>query len=180
MGVQTRNFKNNVFFGLPVPTQVSSSDNQIITSNPLFVNPGQGTFGINSLLDGYKLQVNSPALSNGILVSSNGGKDFWQNTVSSLTVPNRGVYEGVGILSTESWASNSLKVYPNPVTGILNISNTQDITSVRVINMLGQELLRKDVQAETAQVDLSNFTNGTYFVQVVSGSATKMVKVIKI
>jgi hypothetical protein len=180
VGVQTRNFKNNVFFGIPVPTQVSSSDNQILTSNPLFVNPGQGTLGINSQLDGYKLQVNSPALASGRLVSNNGGKDFWQNTVSSLTVPNRGAYQGAGILSTESWATNSLKVYPNPVTGILNVSNIQDITSVKVINMLGQELLGKEVNDSTAQIDLSNFTNGTYFVQVISGSATKTVKVIKI
>lgn len=179
VGIQTRNFKNNVFFGIPVPTQVSSTDNQILTSNPLFVNPGQGTFGINALLDGYKLQVNSPALASGRLVSNNGGKDFWQNTVSSLTVPNRGAYQGAGILSTESWTSSFLKVYPNPVTGILNVSNTQEIASVKVINMLGQELLSKEVNDSAAQIDLSNFTNGTYFVQVISGNATKTVKVIK-
>ena len=97
-GVQTRNFKNNVFFGIPVPTEIN--DNLIVTSNPLFVNPGTGSSGtgilsINSL-DGYKLKLGSPALANGKVVSTNGGKDYFGNSVSSSANPNRGAFEGLG------------------------------------------------------------------------------------
>jgi hypothetical protein len=49
-----------------------------------------------------------------------------------------------------------------------------------VINMLGQELLSKEVNAATAQIDLSNFTNGSYIIQITIGSTAKTVKVIKI
>ncbi len=175
---QTRNFQNNVFYGNH-PSNEPADVNKLIT-DPLFVNPGQGAVGRNSLLDGYKLQVNSPALASGRVITTNGGRDFWMNNVNSITAPNRGAYQGAGLLSNESWESNSVKVYPNPVKGILNLSYSETINSVKVVNMLGQELLSKEVNAATAQIDLSNFTNGTYLVQMTSGETTKTVKVIKI
>jgi hypothetical protein len=175
---QTRNIQNNIFYGTH-PSNEPADPNKL-TTNPLFVNPGQGTAGINALLDGYKLQVNSPALASGRVITTNGGRDFWMNNVNSITAPNRGAYQGAGLLSNESWESNSVKVYPNPVKGILNLSYSEAINSVKVINMLGQELLSKEVNAATAQIDLSNFTNGSYIIQITIGSTAKTVKVIKI
>jgi hypothetical protein len=175
---QTRNIQNNIFYGTHPSNEPADSNK--LTTNPLFVNPGQGTAGINALLDGYKLQVNSPALASGRVITTNGGRDFWMNNVNSITAPNRGAYQGAGLLSNESWESNSVKVYPNPVKGILNLSYSEAINSVKVINMLGQELLSKEVNAATAQIDLSNFTNGTYIIQITIGSTAKTVKVIKI
>lgn len=175
---QTRNIQNNVFYGTH-PSNEPSDPNKL-TTNPLFVNPGQGSIGINSLLDGYKLQVNSPALASGRVIATNGGRDFWQNTVNSITAPNRGAYQGAGLLSNESWEVTSVKVYPNPVTGILNLSNSENINSVKVFSMLGQELLSKEVNAENVPIDLSNFTNGTYLIQVTSRNLNKTIKVIKI
>jgi hypothetical protein len=99
-GVQTRDFKNNVFYGLPVPAEVSSNGNQILTSDPLFVNPGSGSSETGSLsinsLEGYKLKVGSPALANGKIISANGGFDYFGNSFSSTATPNRGAYEGAG------------------------------------------------------------------------------------
>jgi hypothetical protein len=46
--------------------------------------------------------------------------------------------------------------------------------------MLGQELLSNEVNAATAQIDLSNFTNGTYLIQVTSENNIKTLRVIKI
>jgi len=175
---QTRNFQNNVFYGTH-PSNEPADPNKL-TTNPLFVNPGQGAVGRNSLLDGYKLQVNSPALASGKVIATNGGRDFWMNNVNSITAPNRGAYQGVGLLSNESWDAAALKAYPNPVTGILNLSYTQDITTVKVYNLLGQELLSKEVNANSAQIDLSDFTNGTYLIQVTSENKIKTLRVIKI
>ena len=175
---QTRNIQNNVFYGTH-PSNEPADVNKLIT-DPIFVNPGQGTNGINALLDGYKLQVNSPALASGKVITTNGGRDFWMNNVNSITAPNRGAYQGAGLLSNESWESNAVKVFPNPVKGILNLSYSDVINSVKVINILGQELLSKEINAETAQIDLSSFNNGTYLVRMTSGTSTKTIKVIKI
>jgi hypothetical protein len=45
--------------------------------------------------------------------------------------------------------------------------------------MVGQELLNKEVNANSTQIELSNFANGAYFVQVKSGTAMKTVRIIK-
>ena len=45
--------------------------------------------------------------------------------------------------------------------------------------IVGQELLSKKVNSSTAQVDISNFANGSYFIQVTTETAMKTVRVIK-
>lgn len=69
--------------------------------------------------------------------------------------------------------------YPNPTSDIVNISYADEITQVRVFNMLGQEVVAKKVNATTTQIDLSQFASGTYFVEVTSDQVSKTVKVIK-
>ena len=86
----------------------------------------------------------------------------------------------ITILSNQDFVITEFSYYPNPVKDIFNLSYSQEMNRVKVINMLGQEILSKEVNASTAQIDLSNFTSGTYFVHVTSGSATKTVKVLKI
>jgi hypothetical protein len=69
--------------------------------------------------------------------------------------------------------------YPNPTSDVVNISYADEITQVRVFNMLGQEVITKQVNATTAQIDLSQFASGTYFVEVTADEVSKTVKVIK-
>jgi len=70
-------------------------DDYKVTNDPLFVNAGSGSIGRNSL-DGYKLRLGSPCLTKGKVISNNGGKDYWQNPVSSTNPPNIGAYNGSG------------------------------------------------------------------------------------
>ena len=77
-------YANNVFYGnhnASEPTGINK-----LTSNPLFVNPGS--------VDGYKLQLGSPALSTGAPIGSNGGRDYIGNSVASSGAPDRGAYQG--------------------------------------------------------------------------------------
>ncbi len=90
-------FDYNVFYGNHPASE--PADAHKLTSNPLCVNPNTGGNGLNTV-DGYKLQSGSPALGSGRLVSNNGGKDFWGNTVSSSAAPNRGAYNGAGVGAT--------------------------------------------------------------------------------
>lgn len=95
-GTQTRYISNNLFYGNHPSAEPVDANK--LTSNPLFVNPGSGTTGINSL-NGYKLQIGSSAIGNGSLISNNGSKDYFGNNVSSSIAPNRGAYEGLGLTS---------------------------------------------------------------------------------
>jgi hypothetical protein len=174
---QVRNFKNNIFYGTHPSGE--PQDSAKLTSNPLFVNPGFGEIGINSLLDGYKLQPNSPAISSGKVVTNNGGFDFYGNTVSPTAIPNRGIYEGSGILNTNTWDKNSLKVFPNPVEAVLNISNSTIINSVKIFNLLGQCLISDFPNALTSSINMNQLPKGTYCVQIEAVEMKKNIKVIK-
>lgn len=83
------------------------------------------------------------------------------------------------VLSNEDFNSNSFTAYPNPVRDILNISYTSEISSVRVINMIGQEVISRNINATSTQVDMSELSAGTYIVNVTVGDSVKTLKVVK-
>lgn len=82
-------------------------------------------------------------------------------------------------LGNESFDSSSFRFYPNPVNDVLNLSYSQNINKVQVINILGQEVKTVTMDANQAQVDMSNLPSGTYLVKVTSDNQVKTVKVIK-
>lgn len=112
----------NMFYGTHPYSE--PSDAHKLTSDPKFVNPGSAGDGI-STCSGYKLQAGSPALNSGSLISNNGGKDFFGNTVSSSAAPNRGAFGGAlsdyiipytisnGNLQGLTVGSNSFSVFTN-------------------------------------------------------------------
>ncbi|MGV7106795.1 T9SS type A sorting domain-containing protein, partial [Flavobacterium sp. U410] len=74
---------------------------------------------------------------------------------------------------------DSFKAYPNPVKDILNLEYSSDITEIRVINLLGQEVLVQKANATSTQVNMTNLAAGTYIVNVQVGDTVKTLKVIK-
>jgi hypothetical protein len=144
LGVQTRNFKNNIFYGIPVESQIV--DAQILTTDPQFVDPGKGTIGINALLDGYKLKSTSPALANGKIISPNGNQDFFGNLLNTISAPNRGVFQGAGVLGLTDWKTNTLRIYPNPIRNnqfTLAVPNQMSgALTVEIYNLIGQSLYK--------------------------------------
>lgn len=74
--------------------------------------------------------------------------------------------------------SASVLIYPNPATNQVSISLSPDIESatVRVLNMMGQEIASEQVNAHTlTQLDVSSYAKGMYTV-VVEGNKTKAFK----
>lgn len=82
-------------------------------------------------------------------------------------------------LANQDFDMTQFSYYPNPVIDLLNVSYSQDMTNVKVFNIIGQELLDKDINATTAQIDMSSYVNGAYFIQVSTTNAIKTVRVIK-
>lgn len=82
-------------------------------------------------------------------------------------------------LSNSDFDNSNFSAYPNPVKDVLNISYTTEISSVRVINMIGQEVLSKNINATSSQVDMSQLSAGTYIINVTVGDAIKTLKVVK-
>jgi hypothetical protein len=79
----------NTFYGNHPSSE--PADAHKLTSNPDFENPGGGSSG-RSTASAYILKSGSPDLGSGVLISGNGGLDFFGNPVSSTAAPNRGAY----------------------------------------------------------------------------------------
>lgn len=81
--------------------------------------------------------------------------------------------EFVNALNIPTFNKNNFIVYPNPSSGILNISsngNVDFIESISIHNLLGKTLYSKNVNDTSTQIDLSNFSKGMYFVIIKSGN----------
>jgi len=82
-------------------------------------------------------------------------------------------------LSSDNFDRNAFTAYPNPVKDVLNISYVQNISNVAIFNIIGQQMLMVDMNANKGQVDMSNMPSGTYLVKVTTENAVKTIKVIK-
>ncbi len=82
------------------------------------------------------------------------------------------VNKGTGINETELI---STAIYPNPTTGIVNISSNQAIDNVEVFDVTGKLVLshRNDTHQKHIELDLSAFGNGIYFIQTHNLNAEK-------
>jgi len=94
---------------------------------------------------------------------------------------NTGIFEMAVtcVLSNEDFDNSNFTAYPNPVKDVLNVSYTSEISSIRVINMIGQEVISKNINATSTQVDMSHLSAGTYIVNVTVGDNVKTLKVVK-
>lgn len=82
-------------------------------------------------------------------------------------------------LGTSSFNNDGFFYYPNPVVDFLKLSYSQNIDKIEVMNMLGQVILSKIVNAKESNLDLSSFAKGTYMVKVEVENQIKTIKVIK-
>ena len=81
--------------------------------------------------------------------------------------------EVVGLTEDED---SQIEIYPNPVTNKMNIK-AQRIESITIYNVMGQSLLKQDVDSEDASIDLSEMDSGTYLLQIETGSGIVIRKI---
>ncbi|TYB76448.1 T9SS type A sorting domain-containing protein [Bizionia myxarmorum] len=77
-------------------------------------------------------------------------------------------------LSIDYQVLETVSIYPNPVSGILNIRTSQDIRSVALYDMLGKTIIQ---ETNAKQLDLSNYQSGIYLLKIVTdkGEITKKI-----
>lgn len=82
-------------------------------------------------------------------------------------------------LSVGDQATTAFTYYPNPTSGVVNVTANKEIDSILIFNILGQEIL-VDKNLNNGLVDLSTLSNGAYMFRVsyVDGSIENF-KVLK-
>lgn len=104
------------------------------------------------------------ALGNGISLSS-------QSTPTAIACPSS--------LGLNDVANSKMGIYPNPTTGILTISNHNNLTidKIEIVDILGKTVATQT--ENTSQVDISHLSNGIYIFKIYSGETFLQKNVIK-
>ena len=74
----------------------------------------------------------------------------------------------------------SLFVYPNPATSLLHIKSALPISTIKVMDLSGRELINQKTQIDNYDLTIQGLENGVYLVSVVGGDLTITRKFIKI
>ncbi len=79
------------------------------------------------------------------------------------------------------FATANMRVFPNPVNALFTIESSVSFDSLAIYDLKGRQLqlINSTTPQLTKQIDLSNFANGIYYVSVQSGTAKKLLKVIR-
>lgn len=83
------------------------------------------------------------------------------------------------VLSTDGFTAVSLKYYPNPVKDMFTIIYSENITSVSVHNILGQQVLANEFHSHEAVIDMSQLQAGIYSLKVAAANAVTVIRIIK-
>ena len=134
----------------------------------------------NANNDGYvsfKIKT-KPTLTNGDTFSNSASIYFDYN----FPIVTNTATTTIQALSRQDFEfSNYFKLYPNPVSSILNIDakDTIQISSINIYNTLGQLVLVVPNAQNTKSVDISNLSSGNYFIRINSDKGTSNTKFIK-
>lgn len=86
-----------------------------------------------------------------------------------------------GTISTDETTKKlSYKVYPNPVTDYLHVSNSDEkITSIEMYSLDGKKALTERRESNHVAVDMRDLPNGVYLVKIKTKKGETQLKVIK-
>ena len=98
------------------------------------------------------------------------GTVYFDNLYFSLTNP---------ALGTESFQAPGVKMYPNPAKNSVTIDANGSIQKVTIYSILGQEVLTKKTNSNSATIQTSSLPRGTYIVRSTVDGKTSTSKLIK-
>lgn len=152
--------------------------NLMMTTNPAFVNPILANTAPN-LNGDYALTTSSPLVNAGtnatipdINLDLAGNPRLFDGTIDI------GAYELQSTLTISDVSTTDFKIYPNPVSNILNIKTESQQFDYSIYNVQGQEVL-KSSSVKTSIIDVTSLPTGIYILKLASNNKTESFKIIK-
>jgi len=107
--------------------------------------------------------------TNETLLSIDGSVSFSTKTVNFCVE---------GTTENEIETATEMSIYPNPTSGLLNVTSNEEIASVEIFNSVGTAVISSKVAGNNSAIDMSNLPNGMYFVRVYTANGIETVKVV--
>ncbi|MFZ9475133.1 MAG: T9SS type A sorting domain-containing protein, partial [Bacteroidia bacterium] len=71
-------------------------------------------------------------------------------------------------------------VYPNPGQGIYNLVTSNSLPyRIQVLDITGRMLIDQELHTSNYTLNIQNYTNGIYYLKIISGNSTKSIRLIK-
>ena len=113
-------------------------------------------------------------------VAQNNG-DYFVQVTDSFGCVNNSDTVNVTIIGIEKFDGNNFSIYPNPSSGKIMIEfDDENIESISVVNLLGEELFSKTLKNQISKIalDISNFADGVYYISLNSKGKKYLRKLI--
>ncbi|MBO7652421.1 MAG: leucine-rich repeat domain-containing protein [Bacteroidales bacterium] len=101
-------------------------------------------------------------------------RDFNTDNPRMIVVSTDVTYMAVfsDVTSIEENVAQEISIFPNPTSNILNITSSEPISEIAIVNMMGQLVKRIEVNADNAACDVEDLKAGVYVVRIRAASAT--------
>ncbi|MBR5984585.1 MAG: choice-of-anchor J domain-containing protein [Bacteroidales bacterium] len=129
-------------------------------------NTSRGTVtGSGTYPEGAVIEIE--AIANGGFAFSSWNDENTDNP-RQITVTEDAIYVALFVpaMDIEENIAAEISLFPNPVTDILNITSSEEISSIEIVNVMGQIVTRMDVNSNNAVCDVNNLPNGVYVVRI--------------
>lgn len=82
-------------------------------------------------------------------------------------------------LGTNSFDTDQLTLSPNPTTDYLNIAYESTIKTINIYSLSGQKIYSQDIEQSKEQIDVSQFNNDVYLIELITENGQHTTKFIK-
>ena len=178
--------------GWGVDTDLTTTDGDSYSINNLTVNDGEVRFRQDN---NWLISWGDSTSSSGNIVVTAGTYDI-TFTPSGTYVFGRGIAKGIWTfrdsvtkalvftndpaLSSKGFNSANFKVYPNPTQNVWNFTSASErIESVKIVDVLGKNVLTVSPKSNNVSVDATILTKGIYFAKIATAKATETIKLMK-
>jgi len=110
----------------------------------------------------------------------NNGKNYYR--FKQVDFNGKYSYSNMVMVDNTEYVKHSFELFPNPVKNILNIKlqDSNKIGSIQIHNAYGQLVASLTLQLEISNtLDVSGYSNGVYFVTIISGDNTETKSFVK-
>lgn len=151
---------------------------RIVTNVDISLGIGAATWQLN--IDGVDVAPEGTPFADCALTypTSLGGLDLWSNSPDQEMYFDSFVYQDsfITLGNNDIEAKGFRSAMSN---GTLTLRAQENINSVAIYNMLGQQVYNSNVNSMNSTIDMSNMANGTYIVKVNINGTEGSVKVIR-
>ena len=172
------------------------------SSFKLWVKSHTDSYGLERYKIGVSTTTNDPSAFT--IISSGAYEEapttWTEKTYSLASYDNQEVYVAINCVSNDAFIfmiddleilttpgtsginsldNNSIRIYPNPTTGILNIEGIDNYNELQVLDIQGKTVMT--INSFSSTLDVSNLPKGSYIIKMISNDSviTKRITLIK-